>query len=184
MSMFTLAIFCWPLIFALIPGPNIPGFYTILLFTASDFSFITSCIHNWILFLLWLHLFILSGVISSLISSTISGTYQPGEFIFQCPIFLPFHTVHGALKARILKWFAIPFSTGRRFVRTQTSPDGQYWHQIDYILCSQRWRSSIQSAKTRPGANFHSDHELLIANFRLNLKKGGKTTRPFRYDLN
>ena len=56
--------------------------------------------------------------------------------------------------------------------------------QIDYILYSQRWRSSIQSAKTRPGADCGSDHELLIAKFRLKLKKVGKTTRPFRYDLN
>ena len=52
------------------------------------------------------------------------------------------------------------------------------------ILCSQRWRSSIHSAKTRPGADCGSDHELLIAKFRLNLKKVGKTTRLFRYDLN
>ena len=44
--------------------------------------------------------------------------------------------------------------------------------------------SSIQSAKTRPGADCSSDHELLIAKFRLKLKKVGKTTRPFRYDLN
>ena len=57
-------------------------------------------------------------------------------------------------------------------------------NQIDYILCSQRWRSSIQSAKTRPGADCCSDHELLIAKFRLKLKKVGKTTRPFRCDLN
>ena len=54
----------------------------------------------------------------------------------------------------------------------------------DYFLCSQRWRSSLQSAKIRLGANCGSDHELLIAKFRLKLKKGGKTTRPFRYDLN
>ena len=53
-----------------------------------------------------------------------------------------------------------------------------------YILCSQRWRSSIQSVKTRPGADCGSDHELLIAKFRLKLKKVGKTTRPYRYDLN
>ena len=46
------------------------------------------------------------------------------------------------------------------------------------------WRHSIQSAKTRPGADYGSDHELLIAKFRLKLKKVGKTTRPFRYDLN
>ena len=55
---------------------------------------------------------------------------------------------------------------------------------MDYILCSQRWRSSIQSAKARPGADYGSDHELLIAKFRLKLKKVGKTTRPFRYGLN
>ena len=62
--------------------------------------------------------------------------------------------------------------------------DGQYQNQIDYILCSQRWRSSIQPAKTRPGADCGSDHELLIAKFQLKLKKVGETTRPFRYDLN
>ena len=45
-------------------------------------------------------------------------------------------------------------------------------------------RNPIQSAKTRPGADCGSDHELLIAKFRLKLKKVGKTTRPFRYDLN
>ena len=61
---------------------------------------------------------------------------------------------------------------------------GQHQNQIDYILCSQRWRSSIQSAKTRPGADCGSDHELLLAKFRLILKKVGKTTRPVRYDLN
>ena len=55
---------------------------------------------------------------------------------------------------------------------------------IHSILCSQRWRSSIQSAKTRPGADCGSDHELLIAKFRLKLKKVGNTARPFRYDLN
>ena len=45
-------------------------------------------------------------------------------------------------------------------------------------------RSSIQSAKTRPGADCGSDHELLMAKFRHKLKKTGKTTRPLRYDLN
>ena len=95
----------------------------------------------------------------------ILGTYVPGEFIIHCPIFLPFHTVQGVLKARILKWFTVVY-------------------QIDYILCSHRWRSFIQSAKTRPGADYGSDHELLIAKFRLKFKKVGKITRPFRNDLN
>ena len=44
--------------------------------------------------------------------------------------------------------------------------------------------SSIQSTKTRPGADCGSDHELLITKFRLKLKRAGKTARPFRYDLN
>ena len=55
---------------------------------------------------------------SPVISSSILGTYQPGEFLFQCPICLPFHNVHRVLKVRILKWFAIPFSSGQYFVRT------------------------------------------------------------------
>ena len=76
------------------------------------------------------------------------------------------------------------FQQHKRRLYTWTSPDGQHRNQIDYTLCSQRWRSSIQSAKRRPGADCGSDHELLIAKFRLKLKKVGKTTRPFRYDLN
>ena len=55
---------------------------------------------------------------------------------------------------------------------------------MDSILCSRRWESSIQSANTRPGADCDSDHELLTAEFRLKLKEVGKTTKPFRYDLN
>ena len=72
------------------------------------------------------------------------------------------------------------FQQHKRRLSTWTSPDGQHRNQIDYILCSQRWRNSIQSAKTRSG----SDHKLLISKFRLKLKKVRKTTRPFRYDLN
>ena len=75
------------------------------------------------------------------------------------------------------------FQQHKRILYTWTSPDGQHWNQIAYILCSQKWRSSKQSAKTRPGADCSSDHELLIAKFRLKLKKVEKTTRPFRYDL-
>ena len=67
---------------------------------------------------------------------------------------------------------------------TWTSPDGQHQNQIDYSLCSQGWRSSIQLAETRQGADCDSDHELLTTKFRLKLKKAGKTTRSFRYDLN
>ena len=60
----------------------------------------------------------------------------------------------------------IVFQQHKRRLYTWTSPDGQYRNHIDYILCSQRWRSSIQSTKTRLGADCGSDHELLIAKFR------------------
>ena len=83
---------------------------------------------------LWLHPFILSGVIYPLISSSLLGTYQPGEFLFQYPIILPFHTVHGVLKARILKWFAILFSSGPHSVRPlHHDPSvlgGPTWHGL------------------------------------------------------
>ena len=76
------------------------------------------------------------------------------------------------------------FQQCKRRLYTWTSPDGRHRNQTDYILYSQRWRSSIQSAKTRLGPDCGSDHEFLIAKFRLKLKKMEKTTRPFRCDLN
>ena len=76
------------------------------------------------------------------------------------------------------------FQQHKRRLHTWTSPNSQYWNQIDYILFNQRWRSSIQSAKARLGCDCSKDHELIIAKFRLKLKKVGKTIRPFRYDLN
>ena len=112
----------------------------ILLFIALDLSSITSHIHNWVLFLLWLHPFILSGVISPLISRSILDTYWPGEFLFQYPIILPFRTFHGVLKARILKWFAIPFSNGPHSVRPL--------HPYPPILgCPQAWLGFIELDK-------------------------------------
>ena len=59
----------------------------------------------------------------------------------------------------------ILYQQHKRRLYTWTSPGGQRRNQIDYILCSQRWRSSIQAAKTRQGADCGSDHELLIAKF-------------------
>ena len=80
-----------------------------------------------------------------------------------------------------------PLPKHKRQLYTGMSPDGQYQNQIDYILCSQRWRSSIQPAKTRLGTDCGSDHELFVAEFRLKLKNVGEitgATRPFRCDLN
>ena len=75
------------------------------------------------------------------------------------------------------------FQQCKRRLYTWTSPDGQHRNQIDYILCSQRW-SSTQSAKTRPGADCGSDDELLIAKFRLKLKKSNpKNQIPYDYTI-
>ena len=63
------------------------------------------------------------------------------------------------------------FQQYKRRLYTWTLPDGQHQNEIDYILCSQRWRSSLQSTKTRPRADCGSYHELLIAIFRHKLKK-------------
>ena len=72
------------------------------------------------------------------------------------------------------------FQQHKRRLYTWTRPDGQYRNQIDYILCNPRWRSSVQSTTTRPGADCGSDHEILIVKFRLELKKAAKTTRLFK----
>ena len=93
--------------FALLHGPNIPGSYAILFFTAFDFTFTTRYNQNWTSFPLWLTLFILSVALSLLYPNIILGTYQPVGSLFQCHIFLPSHTVHGVLKARILS--SLPF---------------------------------------------------------------------------
>ena len=64
-----------------------------------------------------------------------------------------------------------PFQQHKRPHYTLTSPDGQYLNQNDCILCSQKWRSSIQSAKTRPRAECGSDQKLLVVKFRLKWRK-------------
>ena len=106
----------WPCPVYLIQGHSIPRSYALLFLTASDLTSITSHIHSWALFS-WLHLLIISGVISPLFSSSILGTYQPGEFIFQCHIFLPFILFMGF--SRHEYWVVcILFSTGPHFIIT------------------------------------------------------------------
>ena len=77
--------------------------WTLLL---SQVTFTCDTIH-WVLFLLWLHPFHLSGVISPLISSSILVTYWPGEFLFHYPIILPFHTAHGVSRQEY--WSGLPY---------------------------------------------------------------------------
>ena len=75
------------------------------------------------------------------------------------------------------------FQKHKRRLYTWMSPDGQHQKQIDYFLQPKMEKLYIVSKK-RPGADCGSDHEHLIAKFRLKLKEVGKTTRPFGYDLN
>ena len=106
--------------FTLIHGPNIPASNAVLLFTALDFTSITSHIHDWVLFSLWHCLFTLSGLF--LHSSPIAywAPTDLGSSSFSVLSFLSFHTVHGVLKARILTWLATPFSLGHIFSELST----------------------------------------------------------------
>ena len=72
------------------------------------------------MFLLWLCLFSLAGVTSPLFFSSILGTYGLEEFIFQCHIFFPFHTVHGVLKEAY--WSAFPFPSPADYLLSELSP--------------------------------------------------------------
>ena len=104
MSTFTLAISCLTTFqFALIHGSNNPGSYAILLFTALDLASITSHIHSWVLFFLWLHPFILSGVVSPLISSSILGSS------FFSVLFLPLYPTLLMGFSRQEYWSGLPF---------------------------------------------------------------------------
>ena len=113
-------------------------------------------IYNWAPFLLWPSYFILSGAISNcplLFPRSILDGW-PGVLIFWCPIFLPFHTVHGVLQARVLEWFAISFSSGPHSVRPLhhdpsvlggPTRHGQFhWVRRGHGLCDQiGWLSVI-----------------------------------------
>ena len=136
MSMFTLAISCLPWFMDL--TFQVPMQYCSLQHWTYS---ITRHIHNWALFLLWLCLFILSEIFSPLFSSSILGTHQPGEGVhLSVSYFWPFHTVHGVLKARILKWFTIAFSRGPRFVRTLC-------HNLSWVALLSMARSFIELDK-------------------------------------
>ena len=79
------------------------------------------------------------------------GTYGPGEFIFQCDIFLPFHTVCGVLKARILNWITIPFSSGPHFVRTLHHDPNILAYFLFIIQCAEKRASLVaQMVKNLP----------------------------------
>ena len=100
-------------------GLNIPGSYAMLFFTELDFTSITSHIHNWALFSLWLSLFIPSGVISLLFSSSILFSYQPGEFIFQCLSFCLFILFMGF--SRQEHWSGLPLPSPVNHVLSELS---------------------------------------------------------------
>ena len=75
------------------------------------------------------------------------------------------------------------FKQHPRRLFTWTSPDGKTKNQIDYILVPKRWRTSLLNAKTYPGADCGSDHELLVATIQMKMRKIKKPTAPIRFDL-
>ena len=144
--MFSLVISC-------LTTSNFPWFMDLTFQVPMQYCFLQHQSHSQLgVVLLWLHHFILSGIISPLISSSIFGTYWPGEFIFQCPIFLPFHTVHGVLKAKntemvchsLLQWttFCQQESlrrNGSRHHSQKMSPKCSTWMQ------PQKWQNDLCS---------------------------------------
>ena len=109
----------WPLTVPLIHEPNIPGSYAILLFTALNFISITSHIHNWVLFLLWLHPFILSGVISLLFSSSILAPTNLGSSSFSVLSFRLFILFMGFSRQEC--WSGLPFPSSADHVLSELS---------------------------------------------------------------
>ena len=101
-----------------------------------------------------------------------------------CVVWMISYIYYLFLNMNVLVIANIFFQQHRRQLYTWTSPNGQYQNQIDCIPCSRKCRNCIQTVKTRPGADCGSDHRLVIAKFRLKLKKAGKTTRPVRCKLN
>ena len=114
-------------------GPNIPGSYAIFFFRTLVPSPVTStvgrCFHFGSTSSFFLSAF-------AALCSSILGTYQPGEFMFQCHILLCFHTLRGILMAKILKWFAILFSSGQRFARTKVPKEILCWPMTSQFLLS------------------------------------------------
>ena len=102
--------------FTLIHGAKIPDSYVIFFFTASDFTLNTSHIHHWVLFLLWLHLFILSGVISPLSPVAYWAPTDTGSSSFSVTsfcLFIPFME----FSRQNIEVVCHSFSSGPRFVR-------------------------------------------------------------------
>ena len=105
----------------------------------TDFIFTPRYIHDWVSFLLWPSHFFLSGAISNcllLFPRSVLDTFWSGGLIFQCHIFLPFHTVHGVLSAGILEWIAIYSSNGPSYQNTSWWPIGFGWPWMALLITS------------------------------------------------
>ena len=142
----------WPYPLYLDSWTNIPGFYAIVFFIASDFTFTIGYIQNKASFILWPSHSFLFGAISScppLFPSSILDNFWPLDLIFQYHIFLPLHTGHGVLKAKIQKWLAISSSSGSSFFITLHFDlpilGGSAWHGS-----ALHWIMQVPSAQQSP----------------------------------
>ena len=105
------------------------------------------------------------------------GTYRPGKFIFQCPIFLPFHTVHGVLKARILKGFAIPFSKVNHITEWLKN-----YGQRFLILYRRQWSRPSPRKRNAKKAKWLSEEALQIAEKRREAKGKGEKEKYIHWN--
>ena len=117
-------------------GPNIPGSYAILFFTASDFTFTTRHVHSWALFLLWLTLFITSGAVSLLFSSSMLGTCRPGRVIFQCHTFCLFILFLGFSRQEYWSGFPFPSPVDHVLSELSTMTHPCWWPYMAWLMVS------------------------------------------------
>ena len=162
----------------LIYGPNIPDSYVILFFISSGFIFTTTDIHNWVLFPLWPWHFILSGAISNcllLFPSSILDTFLPGRLIFQCHIFLPFHTVHRVVKVPDPPYLS-PEKPVSQDATVRTGHGTTDWFKIGKGYCHPAYLTYLQSISCKMLGWMNHMLESKTAKRNINLRYADDTT--------
>ena len=121
--------------FILFHWHNIPDSHAILFLTTSDFTSITSHIHSWLLFSLWLCLFILFAAVSPLFCNSILGTYRRGGVHLSVSYLFAFSYYSWDSQAKIVKWFAIQWqSSGPHFVNISLEVKKKEFLNLSFLL--------------------------------------------------
>ena len=133
------------------------------------------------LFLLWPNLFILSVAISSPFPCSILDTFRSRGHIFQCHVFLPFHSVHGVLEARILEWFAIPPPVDHVLLElsTVTSPSWLALHGMAHSFVELHKPLHHNKAVIHEGEDMHNQVKTIYQNVMPNSVLISETVNVF-----